>query len=225
MQRLPRLAAILLAGVLASPPGAAAPGLVDLAPDVPAGIYRLDPTHASLLFRVDHMGFSRYTARFTRFDARLSFDPAAPAQATLSATVDATSLETDFPFPDQVDFDAQLQGEEWLDTAAHPEMTYRSRRVEMTGVNTARIHGDLTLRGVTRPVILEAAFNGGYPGMAMDPHARIGFSAEGTLNRSEFGMDYGIPEPGSNLGVGDAVDIIIELELSGPAWPGAADPG
>jgi len=197
-------------------------GVAALAPDVPPGSYQLDRSHASLIFRVDHLGFSNYTARFTRFDAELDFDPENPAAASLTATVDATSLETDFPFPEQVDFNAQLQGEEWLDTADHPKMTYRSRKVVLTGENTARIDGELTLRGVTRPMVLEATFNGGYAGHPMDPNARIGFSAHGSLLRSDHGMSYGIPEAGSKMGVGDEVEVIIEAEFSGPALQGAA---
>lgn len=193
-----------------------------LSSDVPAGTYRIDPTHASLLFRVDHMGFSKYTARFTGFEATLEFDPQDPAASALTATVDATTLETDFPFPEQVDFDAQLQGKDWLNTAEHPRLTFRSTGVELTGTNTARIEGELTLRGVTRRMALDATFNGGYPGMSMDPNARIGFSARGVLTRSEYGMAYGIPPPGSRMGVGDQVEVIIEAEFSGPAWEGAA---
>jgi polyisoprenoid-binding protein YceI len=202
---------------------AESPGVTALAPEVPAGTYTLDRTHASLLFRADHMGFSWYTARFADFDAELEFDPEQPAAASLTATVDAASIETGFPFPDQVDFDAQLRGEEWLNTAEHPQMVYRSTGVTMTGANTARIHGEFTLRGVTRPMELDATFNGGYPGMSLDPNARIGFSARGTLQRSDYGMTYGIPEPGSNMGVGDEVEVIIEVEFSGPAWEGQTE--
>lgn len=198
-----------------------APGVAALAPDVPPGTYRIDPTHASLLFRVSHMGFSNYTARFTDFDAELTFDPRQPAGSHLTATVNARSLETDFPFPDQVDFDAELQKADWLNSAEHPQMHYRSTAVTLTGPQSARIDGELTLRGITQPVSLHATFNGGYAGMALDPNARIGFSARGTLERSAFGMSYGIPAPGSNMGVGDTVEIIIEVELSGPPWPGA----
>jgi polyisoprenoid-binding protein YceI len=190
------------------------------AADIPAGVYKLDKTHASLTFRVSHMGFSNYTARFKRFDATLNLDPAKPAAATLSATVDAASLETDFPTPEVVDFNAQLRGPEWLDAAKFPAMTYRSTRTELTGPATARISGELTLRGVTKPVTLNATFNGGYPGMAgFDPAARIGFSAKGVLNRSDFGVAYGIPPPGSIMGVSDAVEIIIEAEFNGPPLP------
>ncbi len=80
-------------------------------------------------------------------------------------------------------------------------MEFESRQVDVTGVNTVRIHGDLTLHGVTRPIVLEATFNGGYAGHPMDPNARIGFSAQGTLKRSEFGIAYGIPAPGTTMGV------------------------
>lgn len=193
-----------------------------LAGDIPAGSYTLDKSHASLLFRVNHMGFSNYTARFTRFDAKLQIDPANPAAARLEANIDVTSLETDFPTPKIVDFNAELRGPEWLDAAKFPQMTYRSTKIEMTGTTTARIHGDLTLHGVTKPVMLDVTFNGGYPGMPQfDPNARIGFSAKGALKRSEFGVANGIPAPGSTMGVSDNVDIIIEAEFSGPAMPPA----
>lgn len=183
---------------------------------VPAGRYTLDRSHASLLFSVDHLGFSHYTARFRRFDATLQFAPTQLAASELEVTVDATSIETDFPDPAKLDFNAQLQGADWLDAARHPTMTYRSRRIVPTGERTFRIEGDLTLRGITRPVTLQARYNGGYVGHPMDPHARVGFSATGQLRRSEFGTSYGIPAPGTTLGVGDAVDLRIECEFSGP---------
>jgi polyisoprenoid-binding protein YceI len=69
---------------------------------------------------------------------------------------------------------------------------------------------------VTRPVALDATYNGGYAGHPMDPHARIGFSARGALRRSEFGIAAGIPAPGSLMGVGDEIEVIIEAEFSGP---------
>lgn len=191
-----------------APPAAAAA--------VPAGAYTLDKSHATLIFKVSHLGFSMYTARFKRFDAQLQFDPANLAASQLSATVDARSIETDFPDPAQVDFNAQLQGKDWLDTANHPDMTYVSKRVDATGGNGLRIHGDLTLRGITKPVVLEATYNGGYTGHPMDPNARIGFSAHGVLKRSEFGINYGLPAPGTTMGVGDDVSIILEVEFSGP---------
>ena len=184
--------------------------------EVPAGTYRLDREHASLIFRVNHLGFSNYTARFTRFDATLEFDPTNLAASRVTATVDADSLETDYPDPAKLDFNAQLKGVEWLNVAEFPEMRFDSSRVDVTGENTVRIHGGLTLHGVTRPMVLDATFNGGYAGHPMDPQARIGFSAHGTLKRSEFGIAYGIPAPGTTMGVSDEVDVVIEAEFKGP---------
>lgn len=186
------------------------------APAVPAGSYSIDRSHASLLFRVDHLGFSMYTARFEKFDAKLQFDPGKLAASSLEASVETASIETDFPDPAKLDFNAQLRGADWLDAAAHPQMQFRSKRVVVTGGRNFRIEGELTLRGVTRPMTLQARYNGGYAGHPMDPHARIGFSARGTLKRSDFGMTIGIPAPGTTLGVGDKVEVIIEAEFSGP---------
>lgn len=183
---------------------------------IPAGSYTLDKSHASLIFRVDHLGFSNYTARFKKFDAKLEFDPKNLGAAKVTAIVDPNSLETDFPTPEKVDFNAQLRGEQWLDTAKYPEIKFESKRIEVTGDNTVRVHGDFTLHGVTKPVVLDAKFNGGYAGHPFDPAARIGFSAQGTLKRSEFGMGYGVPAPGTKFGVGDDVRILIEAEFSGP---------
>jgi len=184
---------------------------------LPAGTYRLDPAHASLLFRVDHMGMSNYTARFTRLAADLELYPANPGAARLTATVDPRSLETDFPDP-AYDFDAQLQGPDWLDAARFPQITFRSTRIELTGPASARITGKLALHGMTAPLTLEATFNGGYASFALDPAgSRIGFSARGELTRSVFGIAFGIPAPGSIIGVGDRVEIIIEAEFTRPA--------
>lgn len=190
------------------------PGLA--ADRVPAGTYLLEPSHASLIFRVDHLGFSQYTARFKRFDATLKFDPERIAASDVSVSVDARSIETDFPDPARLDFNAQLQGADWLDAAKHPSMTFRSRRVVSTGERTFRIEGELTLRGVTQPVSLEARYNGGYASSQHEPNARIGFSAKGKLRRSAFGMTAAIPPPGSNIGVGDDVEVVIEAEFTGP---------
>jgi polyisoprenoid-binding protein YceI len=185
---------------------------------VPAGKYTVDKPHASLIFRVNHLGFSHWTARFTRFDADLQFDPAHPATSQVSVSIDPASIAPENPPPG---FIAQLQGEQFLNVGQFPRLTYRSTRVEPVGKNGLRIYGDLTLHGTTKPVVLDATYNGGYIGHPMDPHARIGFSAHGTLKRSDFGMSFGIPQPGSRMGVSDAVDFTIEAEFTGPAWKDA----
>ena len=181
--------------------------------DAPAGTYKLDKAHASLIFRVSHIGFSNYTARFGNFDAELTFDPAKPETSSVTATIDAKSLGLENPPPG---FVAELLNPKWLDAAGHPKMTFRSTKVELTGANTARITGDFTMKGVTLPITLDATFNGGYAGHPYDPNARIGFSAKGSLARSAFGVKEGVPPPGSTMGVSDAVEIIVEAEFNGP---------
>jgi polyisoprenoid-binding protein YceI len=223
--RLAYAAPLMMAAALAacSPPAAekaqapaapaAAPAAKPAMPQVPAGDYKLDKTHASLVFTVDHLGFSRYTAEFADFDASLKFDPANPTASTIEATIDPRSL--DLPAP-PAGFKAELLGPDWLDAAKHPTITFRSTKVEVTGANTAKITGDFTLHGVTKPVVLDATFNGGYAGHPMDPRARIGFSAHGVFKRSDFGVAYGVPAPGTTMGVSDEVDVRIETEFSGP---------
>lgn len=193
---------------------AAAPAAAQPPSDAPAGEYAMDLSHTSILFRVSHVGLSRYTGRFVKADGKLKFDPANPAAQSVTATIDARSLQTDYPEPAKLDFDAQVQ-KEFLDAANHPQITFTSTKVEPTGPRTARVTGDLTLKGVTKPVVLEATWNGGYKPMAMDPGGRVGFSAHGTFKRSDFGITYGIPAPGTTMGVGDEVEVIIETEFAG----------
>ena len=205
---VPRLAASLLL-VLAT----AATASSNAPAPVPAGEYQVDKTHTSLIFRVSHLGFSTFTARFTRVDAAVRFDPSRLSSSSVTATVDPASIESDNA-PDG--FLDMLRGDQWLDTAKFPNMTYRSTSIEVTGANNLRVTGDLRLHGVTKPVVLEARYNGGYAGHPMDPHARIGFSARGKLKRSDFGVSFGVPAPGTTMGVGDEVEVILEMELSGP---------
>ena len=181
---------------------------------IPAGDYHSDPMHSSLVFSVNHLGYSHYTAKFTRFGAQLKLDPAHPETASLNAQIDPMSLELNAP---PAGFHDEMTGKGFFDVAQFPKATFASTRVEVTGANTAKVTGDLTLHGVTKPVTMDVTFNGGYPGMAvLDPQARIGFSAHGVLKRSDFGMSAGIPAPGTTMGVGDEVDFRIETEMLGP---------
>jgi len=184
-------------------------------PMAPAGQYQIDKSHASLLMRVSHMGFSTYTTRFSRFDAQLTFDPSNIPASKVVTTIDASSFEMDAA--PQMCFDI-MKGPQMLDTAKFPQIIFKSERIRMTGAKSMEISGTLTLHGVTRPMVLAATFNGGYAGMPnVDPHARIGFSAHGSFKRSDFGMTFGIPAPGTTMGVGDLIDYSIEAEFTGPA--------
>jgi polyisoprenoid-binding protein YceI len=210
-------AALLLAtlwqGALSQAAETAAPPAMP--PMAPAGQYQLDKAHASLLMRVSHLGFSTYTTRFSRYDAQLTFDPSNIPASKLVTTIDASSFEMDAA--PQVCFDI-MKGPQMLDTVKFPQIVFKSERIRMTGAKSMEIFGTLTLHGVTRPLALTATFNGGYPGLPnMDPHARIGFSAHGSFKRSDFGMTFGIPAPGTTMGVGDLIDYTIEAEFTGPA--------
>ena len=192
------------------------------APDVsqlPAGVYTTDPSHSMLVFHVNHLGFSHYTASFSGVKTELTLDPAAPETAKVIATIDLASLTLPAPPKGFVD---ELLSAPWLDKKTTPQMKFESTGVTKTGPATANVAGNLTLKGVTKPVTLHVTFNGGYGGHPQDPHARIGFSANGVLKRSDFGVSLGIPVPPSTMGVGDDVTFEIETELSGPAWK---DPG
>lgn len=184
------------------------------APMAPAGAYEMDLSHTSVTFRIDHVGLSRYTGRFTRATGQLAFDPAKPAAQSVSAEIDATSLQTNYPEPAKLDFDAQIR-KQFLAAETYPKITFHSTKVELTGPSTARVTGDFTLHGVTKPMTLETTFNGGYPKGGMDPTAaRIGFSAHGVFNRSDFGMKQFVPPPGTHFGVGDEIEVIIETEFA-----------
>jgi len=188
----------------------------------PAGAYRLDKAHASLVLRVSHLGFSTYTTRFSRFDSDLSLDPGNLSASKVVTTIDATSLEMDAAPQMCLDI---VKGPQMLDTARFRDIVFKSAEVRMTGARSMEIAGTLTLHGVARPVVLEATYNGGYAGMPnMDPQARVGFSAHGSFKRSDFGITFGVPAPGTSVGVGDVIDFSIEAEFTGPplAMPAGA---
>lgn len=217
MKRFVIACALVTATVGAAPSYAEA--ITPAVTNAPGGTYTEDKAHTSVIIRLNHLGFSHFTARFTGVNIKLVIDPKHPEKATLDVAIDPNTLASD-NLP--AGFLDELRGAQWLNAVKFPKITYHATKIELTGPKTARITGDLTFLGITRPVVLEATFNGGYPGFAMDPNARVGFSVRGSFKRSLFGLAYGIPAPGTTMGVGDDVDLTIETELTGPAWPGAA---
>jgi len=164
-----------------------------------AGDYVLDKPHASLVARVAHLGFSQYTMRFDRLDGRFTFDPANWKAPQMTFEADADSVDTG-----DKDFDRQIAG--YFDAGAHPKITFQARSLEQTGEGTGKLTGDLTLRGVSRPVTLDLVFNGVGPGM-MGTGTRLGFSGTARINRSEFGLNQ------VQSFVGDEVNLQFELEF------------
>ncbi|NKC34330.1 YceI family protein [Falsiroseomonas selenitidurans] len=199
-----RRAAIAAAALALLPLAAPRAQPVEVA--APSGRYAIDPAHASVTWRLNHWGLSQYTARFTRFDATLDFDAAQPTQSRLSVAIDPLSVRTDFVGPK--DFDAEIARDaNFLNAGAHPRIGYVSRSIEMTGARTARMRGDLTLLGVTRPVEMEVRFNGSFAEHPIEKVAALGFSGRATLRRSAFGMGFLVPN------IGDEVEILVEAEF------------
>lgn len=165
------------------------------------GNYALDPDHAALIFKVDHLGFSTYVGRFERFDVSLEFEEDDPAESRVAAIIDMTSLDVA-----NDDFAETLMGPGWFDAAAFPEAQFQSTGIVITGENAGTMTGDLTLHGVTAPVNLEIEFNGGGRDRLRGAYA-IGLSARGEISRSAFGVDS------FNGLVGDTVGIEIEAEF------------
>lgn len=195
------LAMICLAGCNSLASAVLAPKIDTAAATLAPGDFVLDTTHAALLFRINHLGFADYAGRFDRFEASLSGDAATPAEARVEAIIDMTSLNIANP-----DFASELKGPGWFDAAAHPQAIFRSRSIELTSDTAAVITGDLTLKGVTRPITLSARLNGS----AYDPLRRadvIGFSATSEISRAAFGIDRF-----SGL-LTDSVRIEIEAEF------------
>jgi polyisoprenoid-binding protein YceI len=177
-----------------------------IAVDLPAGSYRLDPRHASVVFRIRHMGLAWFTARFDGKAATLTLDPADPSRSQLRASVDADTVNTGvLNAAGERAFDRSIGralGEETT-----PSISFISTAIERTGEHTARITGDLTMNGQTHPATFEATFDGG----AVDPLRGgaqvLGFSAHGSINRSEWGVTEW------RSFTGEEVQIVIEAEL------------
>jgi polyisoprenoid-binding protein YceI len=169
--------------------------------ELPAGAYRLDPEHATLLIKIDHLGFSQLVGRFDRFDATLDFDADDPAASRLGAEIDPASIDFNLP-----KFEQDLRGPDWFDVARYPEARFASRSIAITGANTGRITGDLTLHAVTQPVTLDVTFNGGGDSLVTGRYT-LGFAGTGTLSRSAFGLGGYAPA------VGDEVTLELHAEF------------
>lgn len=200
----PALAALCLAPLLALTgcntlaSAVLKPDVQTAAINVPAGDYKLDPAHASILFKINHLGYSTYIGRFERFEASLTGDPATPQTAQVTAVVDMTSLNIANP-----DFAAELMGPDWFDAATYPQATFKTLGLKLTSDTEADISGELTLKGQTKAVIVKARLNGSAYDRLRGADV-VGFSATLPLNRSEFGVDKY-----SGL---LADDVVIEIE-------------
>lgn len=162
--------------------------------------YQFDKAHTQIFFAVNHLGFSNSHGKFLDYDGSFTMDRSAPENSSVAVTIQTASIDMD-----DEKWDEHLKGADFFNVETFPEMTFKSTGISITGENTADITGDLTLLGVTKPVVLHVTHNKSAKHPFGDKYMS-GFSAEATIKRSDFGMNYGLPM------VGDDVKIMIEVE-------------
>ncbi|WP_250474377.1 YceI family protein [Caballeronia sp. GAFFF1] len=171
---------------------------------VPVGRYELDAHHWNVSFDVDHFHYSRFVIRFDKVSARLDWKAGGMAASPVQATIDASSVDTNVPLLDRM-----LKGPDMFDAARYPNITFQSTTFERSGDNTGTLTGDLTIRGVTRPVKLNVTFNG-HAANPLTKQETLGFSADGHFSRAAFGLTTWFPA------VGDDVHVAIQAEFGKP---------
>ena len=166
----------------------------------PAGSYALDPAHTSVTLKVSHLGLSAYTLRMDGVRGSYGFDPAHPETSRLQVEIDAASVDTgDAAFNRQI-------AEQVLEAAKYPTIRFVSTAVKPGPEGRGQVVGDLTLHGQTHPVTLDVVFNG-FGSTPPQNEVRMGFSANATVRRSDFGADKYEPL------VGDEVSVTVETEF------------
>lgn len=191
---------IYAAAVLALALGGAATPQPAFSQETPAEahVFTLDPAHTQVGFSIDRFGFNYVLGQFDAIAGEVHLDQANPENSSVSATIQTASLSAGHALRDE-----HLRGERWLDAAQFPTIEFRSTSVQRTGEQTADVTGDLTMHGVTHPVILAVTLNKLGPNPASQAPA-AGFSATATLSRAQFGITTA-----ENL-IGDEVRITIE---------------
>lgn len=177
--------------------------------------WEFDPVHSSITFWVRHMLISKVHGQFTKWTGVLQFDDAAPAKSTAQVSIEADSIDTRDPKRD-----GHLRSPDFLDVEKYPLLTFKTSRVEAVSDRHLEIGGELTIRGVTRPVVLDAEF----AGRMKDPWGveRAGFAAKAVLERKDFGLTWNQALEAGGVLVGDKVEVAIEVEAIRAANPQTA---
>jgi polyisoprenoid-binding protein YceI len=169
-------------------------------------IWEIDPKHSLVEFSVKHMMFTTVKGRFTDVRGTINCqDESDPTKATVDAAIVAASLDTG-----DNDRDAHLRAADFLDVEKFPMITFTSKRVDRRDENEFRVIGDLTVKGVTREVVLQMTYNG----RGKNPFGQevAGFTAETSINRKDFGLNWNVALETGGLLVGDKVNILIEVQ-------------
>ena len=172
-------------------------------PGYTSGTWVIDPIHSEVGFSVRHLMLSKVRGRFATFEGRI-VTAADPLESSVEATIDLSSIDTNSP-----DRDAHLRSADFFDVERHPLMTYRSTAVRVVDGGFL-VDGELSLHGITRPVTLKLQVEGFLPSSPFGD-TRIGFSAAAEINRSDFGIKFGLADSGG-VGLGDKVQIALEVE-------------
>ncbi len=174
-------------------------------PAVWAANYKIDADHSSVGFKIKHLAISSVNGRFTDFSGTFSFDPTNIAASKAEAKIGIKSINTE-----QKKRDDHLRGADFFDVAKFPEMSFSTTKIEAVSTNQFKAHGDLTIRGVTKPVVLDIT----YQGAAKDPWGgeRAAFVATTKLGRKDFGLAYNKVLETGGLLIGEEVDVSIEIE-------------
>ena len=192
------LSATVLAASIAGAPALALGQAPDRDPaEVQAGTYAMDPNHTQIVFGVMHMGFTPYYGRFSNPSGTLVLSPKMPADSKLNVIIPAATISTT-----SEKLDGELKGQQWLDVAKYPQVTFRSTKIVPTSKDAAKVTGDLTLHGVTKPVTLDVHFVGAGVN-PLDKAYTVGFQATGEISRSDFDVKTYVPL------IGDAVQITL----------------
>lgn len=160
----------------------------------------LDNEHTTILFFINHLGFSDKLGTFDDFDGYFIFDQEKPEEGLVEVTIRPTGIDTDSKALDE-----KLQKKDWFNTAEYPEIHFKSSQIEVTGEDTADVRGWLTMLGVQKSVVLKVKFNKAGEIKFANRYV-AGFSAQAEINRSDFGLINGVPFVGEN------VRLLIEAE-------------
>ena len=168
----------------------------------------IDPVHSNIKFSIRHLGISNVTGSFDKVTGTVDFDEAHPEKTMIDVKVDPTSINTR-----DNGRDGHLKSPDFFDVAKFPTIEYKSTSVELTGDNTAKLHGDLTMKGVTKPVALNVEFTG----KAKTAYGTFhGFEATGKINREDWGLTFNGPLEGGGFLLGKDVKLQFDIELTQP---------
>ena len=172
-----------------------------------------EPGHTAAEFRARHMMVTYVRGHFKDVRGTLFFDPENPRSSSVEVTIDADRIWTGEP-----DRDAHLRSADFLDVENHPKITFKANQVELIGENDATLSGDLTIRGITRKVVLNVRYLGQWQtpwwedGVDKGPKTRAGFVASTTINRFDFGVSWNAPLEKEGVVVGTTIEITIDAE-------------